>query len=261
MKYLLIILLSLSTFLSNGQSPQALFFALNSRVSVPAISSPMDIANISAYFHAGAGVSGTASVSSWADQSGNGYTLTPPSGKAPSLTTSAINGYPAISFNGSQRLINASFTLAQPYTIIVVGKVNSTDADAAVFFDSYNNSQAVLYRGTSGDLPNQFVFKAGGSAVQQKTANSNFNLHLVATSSTLDLYRFNGETQDYANKAWGTNGISGLSIGDIRGNPNAVVGGYALDGVVAEIVIYSRALTATDLQQLQTYYKNKYNLF
>lgn len=254
MRYLLTIL----CFIALQASGQALFHAHNRQSAPAGLSSPLDLGSVAGWWKADYGVSGTSTVTAWLDVTG-AHTLTAAAGKEPSLSGGVANGHPALYFNGSARLAGSTLTLSQPFTMVVVGQVNPTDADAAVLIDSYNPVQSVIYRGGGGDLDGKFAYNAGGGVVvSATTADNDFNMLLAVGNGASSLFFSNNYTAGTINP--GTNGLSGISLGDIRGNPSPLVGGYSLDGYIAEVVIYSRALTVEEALQLYQYFKNKYNL-
>lgn len=251
MKRLLIILLLFSS-LAQAQNGQALFFELNGSETFPVTT------GVKAHYQADRGVTGTSTVTAWADQSGNGYTLTAPAGKEPTLVTPAVNGYPALSFS-ADRLINSTLSLTAPYSMLIIGKVNSSDADGGCFFDTYQSTggAAAIYR-SFGAEGNNFVMYAGGAAASYPS-NNNFNLFIGVVKTAAGYFTLNGATPNPF--APGTNPLNGVSIGDVRGAPGPIATGYSLDGWVAEVVIFDRDLSAAEILKLQTFYKNKYNLW
>ena len=65
-------------------------------------------------------------VGGWADKSGNGYNATQPTvGLEPLLNLTAMNGQPAVRFEGASgdgMLISDSLSLSRPYTVFIVNQ-------------------------------------------------------------------------------------------------------------------------------------------
>lgn len=251
MRKLIFILLFFVSLAGNAQGGVQFFFSK----SQPPTStfSPSDITGLKAWYVASAGVTGTTTVTAWADQSGNGYNLTAASGQEPALNSSAINGLPALNFISADRMTNSSLSQTQAYTIIVVGKLDVGNTNQ-VFFDSYNNVQAALYN-ASGTMR----FLAGNTGIAGFTANTNWRLHYVVGSGAASSYDINDGSPSTGNA--GTNAISGISIGQIRGNPSPVASPYGLTGYIAELLIYSTTLSSGDETLIKDYLRTKYNLY
>lgn len=202
----------------------------------------LDTASLLAF--AGAG---SAFVSIWYDQSGFGRNATASTlGFQPRVVNTGVVvtefTKPAVSFaiDNARRLIvpAASLTLPSPQTIATVSKLTAvTGLDASVIFDSHDNVNHLLYNtGTTDATNNRWVSGAGTSlqAATPTTASQAlfFSLFNGASSSL----HINGVSTLSGNM--GTNALTGLSIGQIRGNPNPIALQYDLNGRVQEMVIY-----------------------
>jgi hypothetical protein len=90
------------------------------------------------------------SISTWSDETGNGFDLT--AGTAPTFKTSIINGNPVVRFDGTDDFLDVAFSaLSQPNHIFVVFQLNSTGSATDSILDSANNSKrhAISHNGSS----------------------------------------------------------------------------------------------------------------
>lgn len=204
-------------------------------------------------------VAGNGTIARWEDKSGNVRHVTQSNASLrPTRRTGIQNGLDVTRFDGSDRLINSTLSFAQPTTIFLVTKVDSTDSGAAVFIDSYNSSQHVIYRGSSTDNPGAFVAASGASRPLAGTANNNFNIHAAVFNGASGLYVLNGDNS--SSGSIGTNSLSGISIGDLRGNPSPLVGGYSLTGDIGEVVILGSAASTTTRELMEGYLAWKWGI-
>lgn len=205
------------------------------------------------------GLSDGAAITTWTDASGNGNNITQSTAAAkPTYKTAILNGKPVARFDGGDRLINASISVAQPITAFVVASVSASDSDAATFFDSYNNVQCIMYRGAALDNPNKIVIRSGPTATWGVDADNNANILTgIWSGASSSLWKNGGTAATGSN---GTNGLSGVSIGNIRGNPNPLIANYSLIGDIAEIIIYSGAMSDGNRQSVQSYLSAKYGI-
>lgn len=188
----------------------------------------------------GALVAADGAVARWEDVSGNGYHVTQ-SGSTlrPLRRVANQNGLDAIEFDSTDdRLINSSLTVVRPTTVFVAGK---TARAPGVFVDSYGSSQHVIYRGGGGDYNGKFV-AAGGGGNSATTADDALWGGLVGTFSSSagkSIMRGSviGTTSENA-----TNNLSGVSVGNLRGNPAPLVSGYQLGGFVGEVAVWNAIL-------------------
>lgn len=198
-------------------------------------------------------------VARWEDKSGNGFHVTQStSSQRPNRQAAIQNSLDVLRFDGNDRLTNASLLSSQPNSVFIVGRVDSSDSDAAVFLDSLNSSQHVVYRGSSTDNPGAFVAAGGASRPLAGAANTNFNVHAAVFNSTSGLYVLNGDNS--TSGSIGTNALNGVSIGDLRGNPSPLVSGYALIGDIAEVIILNSATPAPIRQLIEGYLAWKWGL-
>ncbi len=241
------------------------------------ISAPTDIAGCIAWYDASNAGSITivVGVSQWNDLSGVGNTLTQATTTAqPTIATSALNGKDTLLFTAalSQVLIGSGPQLQSlaGWTILVVGK--STDVtNIQNFFFVPNGSSAIAARaalnmGTGG---------AGKIGSRARRANADAGVNVTSASAFGTGYGYFTAIGDYTNTtgtirengsqtaqstSWLTAGITPAD-----GSANIGAGGISgftqfLDGNIAEIVVYDSALSGTNLTNIETFLKNKWDL-
>ena len=200
------------------------------------------------------------SVMSWPDQSGNGRNLTAASATAaPTMRRAVLNGRNAIEFNGVNSLMktyNSTFTIAQPDTFFIVYRAldTATAGKEAYVFDSANSSvrqllglgpfqNTEMYANTDIEAPTPYPFP--NYQIWSGTYNG--------ASSTI--WR-NGSliTSGYV----GGSNMAGFTVGGLS---SVGVDGYLLShSLVAEILFYNGAMTASDRQAITDWLNLKYNV-
>lgn len=250
MKKLLFILSIFVCVISYGQNPIQQFAQLNQTTSSPPPSSP--VAGYFAWYKADAGVSTTGSeVTAWADQSGGGYNFT--SIANPDLITGAINGYPAIRFNGTSDAMLASglgvttstlFFVLKPISVTSFGEVISAKTTFVLELRWNNTAQKlqIIVNGTTISDAN----------------NITLAYHVIAlTAETTSTIHIDG-TQVATGSATPGTASAGLSIGARLNGSNvaSLFGNYEF----AEIIVYNTALSGTNRALNESYLKNKYGL-
>ena len=225
-----------------------------------------------AWYDANEGVTVSAgNVVAWADQSGNGYDLTPPGGlDEPTLHAGIINGLPGVLFdtpNGNAQLNNTfvgGIANNAPYYVVAVLKptVPTVGPQPAGFswggpVAVINVAGGLLFYPVLGDF-------AGSLYV---TGNDNFTPD-PTTANTPYLYE------------WGSTGVPGslltyldgsaigpggfISASDTGaqltvGSDNGI-GNGSFCGYICEMLIYDHVLTGGELTTLRAYVDGKYGL-
>jgi len=211
-------------------------------------------AEITSLYNSGAGkaypfAGTTQSVNAWADQSGNGNNVVGIAG----YTASSINDFPTIDFNGGDYLQNFDFpNLNQNNTIFIVIKPNN--GGNGTIYSQGNATNGLFFDGSS--TPIYACPNIQAIITSSKTINDGVSAILSVETNTYDsVLRINGTS-------YGSNFFDGFesenTILNIGCNTNS--GDYNLHGQIAEIVIYNRALTTPERQQVEAYLGNKYSI-
>ena len=198
-------------------------------------------------------------VTRWPDSSGNGRDLTAFSTSvAPVMRTNAVNGRDALEFDGVSSLMKtygSTFSLGQPTTFFIVYRsLDANTSTRAFVFDSRNSGarqvfgrpgagRIRLYANIDLDFPG-VAYPFSGYEIWSGTFNG----------SSSDLVR-NGVAVGSGNA--GGSALDGLTVGGL-----STSGQYGYDYshvAVAEILIYSGALSAADRATITTYLSGKYS--
>lgn len=212
----------------------------------------MSLGGVILWLRADQGIAVATGVSSWADLSGNGNNVTQGTGaNQPTLVaaSAALGGMPALSFNGtSNRLINAAFATGanQPFTLMLV---TANDAAAGtlfwVDFGGAGGESALLFNSTGwAGFSGSFITSTNTSTAAKAFA-------YVANGASSALY-INSSTVPVKAANAGTNPLLSITIG-------CASGGLDFEsGLLAEVVLFSRALNAPQRGQMFAYFSSRY---
>lgn len=233
--------------------------AMNPKLLRPLASgfNPKSIANLAGWWDASDSTTITIAtgVSAWADKSGNGRTLTQSTtNNQPALVANQINGKPAISFDGVNDTLGASFTLAQPCQHFVVFKFNAAYSSGNPrVWDGFGVSSG-MYRASA----TQMVLNAGASNDSGDVTDAEMQAYGVwdtELNGTSSFIRRAGVRRDSNESNVGTGAPSGIRLGVFQN-------GFSAPGNVsiAEVLIYSSILSASQATAVRKYLGKKYNL-
>ncbi|MDA3926480.1 MAG: hypothetical protein PF904_17455 [Kiritimatiellae bacterium] len=222
---------------------------------------PTDLPDCGLWLHAAEGVITNASgyVSSWEDQSGNGYdayqTYT---SKQPTWTADAANNHPGVRFDASgdkDGLYGTWSSTNGPHTIIVAG----THVGAQGFgwrrivqgSSGYNWGIATegsgYFRSWVYRPPSYYTYIAELNL--RPTPGSPF-VASVNSDGTNSIFCLNGFASDPVSEPGGPNFL-GMGTGGHSGD--------GWDGDVLELITYDRSLTSAERQQVERYLALKYD--
>jgi hypothetical protein len=197
------------------------------------------------------GLSDGNSVSQWDDASRNGWNVTQSTAALRPIYKTAIQGgNPVVRFDGANaanagdRLISSSVSVSQTFYALCLFQVSSSDTNGAVIFDSVTQATScTFYTGTATDIPNNFGLFAGTSPAKAiASRNNNWNVASVQFSGSTSFGIFNGGAKTTVSATIGSNALSGISIGNLRGSTQAFVQDYSLNGDIATIVIVASSV-------------------
>ena len=207
-------------------------------------------------------------VSLWQDQSGYGRHATQSTPDIqPSYVTNSVNGYPAIIFDGVNDFLN--FTLEvnglTEMTIILVAKngtsqvVGGSQAERAAIFWNESASWGTVYL---SPFQSQAAFRFGTTQASNlpfytrpQSIAAAWSTTIATKSNTVDRLAINGaEVLSQSGKLSAIAAcLNTANIG--RGYNNNTF----FDGGIAEILVYSRALTVAERVQVEEYLSGKYS--
>jgi hypothetical protein len=224
------------------------------------LTSPMDISNLIGWWDASqiTGLNDGDPVSLWPDLSGSGYDLAQSVGtQQPLYKTDGNLLLPQyVSFDGIDDsldvLFGASFSV--PNTIVLIGKLNDPFLSGSykVLFSGNSSNLYTLWR-WSGN-PTYCYYYNGGAAPYCYVDYAEFerNGSIVICFNGSDSYvRFNRSVAQ-ANMTTGTSALLGFTLGSMAG------AAYFANVDVHEAMIYSKALTQEEAEQLETYAAEKW---
>ena len=235
---------------------------------------PKKLSGLSLWLKADAGVTLSGSnVTAWADQSGNGNNAT--ASGTPTLVANSLNSKSGISLDGEGSndgfLTSPIFSLAYNTPISLFGVVK---ASASTVKGDQSAARWFMNKGGSGDFGIGFTFGGYGSslnfsAILGSIATSDIDLlgdslgenqaniaSLISNGSTSTFYQ-NGTSKNSANNSdldFTNSSNNGFSIG----YQAATVDEFFGNCIVYELLIYNRALTTQERQQVEAYLANKY---
>jgi hypothetical protein len=229
--------------------------------------SPTGLSGLSLWLKADAGVTTSGSdVTAWADQSGNGINAETSPGSEPTFVSNTLNGKPVLRFNGAgQQMALFDVIGGTAYTIFIVCKNNDNVNGSMFFWTSDANYGryigSITSAGYNASARNKFI-------LSQNDAGGGEGESIIAWSSTAvnNNYFIGTAIQNGGGKAYsnGSGGVDSLGTFDAS-NTFDLIGGYAfgyeLDGDVAEIISYNRALSNSERQQVEGYLNAKYAIY
>jgi hypothetical protein len=228
---------------------------------------PKSIPNLWAWWESDAGVTLAGSnVTGWADQSGNGNDLVVSSGRfAAILTENVINSYPALLSNTSggnytryETLSNFPNCNLSGLTVFIVGRSGSSN-DSSGSFISYAGI------GNDGDAPR--IYRLGGNphfliGVYNDDSGSGASISGVASNTfhSIRLVDSVGANELTLNNSQSIS-ENKTPLNTYQAYPLFVFGGGSSQSNkgIAQIIIYTRNLSESEIENVETFLRNKYN--
>jgi len=206
----------------------------------------------------------------WEDISGSGNHAVFTYGTRPTLQTSQINSLPGVRFsaNGVLKSTLAAAKTGQGVTVMAVMKPRSTSSTDARFVSLMNSAQAEDFDNLSGIA---ILKRSSSSSTVQQTYN---NVNAESISSAIDgnwaMYTSrmgatrterllkNSTPDNYSELSNNMNyTIDQVFVG---GRRSGSVGANYADMDIAELVVYDKELSCSQLQLVEYYFSSKYNI-
>ena len=247
---------------SYGNLSTAVFNSVAYMTSVPQRS-----ANLITWLRADAGVTyNSGQVSLWADQSGNGNNAgQATSADQPTLSTGAINGLPALSFNGSSQFLQfgsgfANFSSGASIFVVTNPATLGSYQTWVSFGNSGSNYLGLEQTSTSGSVSFYTYSGSSSSAVTAASALSASQYQLVES-----VYNGTNTATIYNNGVQKGTGSSLLTAPTTPPRTINYVGQFAgsgayLNGQIAEILVYNTALSSVQRAAVESYIYSKYGI-
>lgn len=236
--------------------------------------SPANLAGLSLWLKADAGVTLSGSnVTAWADQSGNGRTVTV--NNSPSFTASSINGKPTIDFNGATQFVDAltpAFVGNNNFSVIWAFKYvgDSTVGDGyspnVSFLSNTGADQGAFHY-----IKNENKFSASYPLAFNGWESYDYNeeefTYSDGSNYILEFVSYDQISEDYSvrrnNITEGSEQIGTAASSDVIGIRIAGQESPERFGNIrmAEIMVYNATLTSPQLSQIRNYLNNKYAIY
>ena len=210
-------------------------------------------------------IENTELVTFWGDQSGNdNYAAISPY-QSPTLVLNSLNSKPSLAFYGyGEQMILANPVGGSTATYFIVCK-NLNSVRGSMFLCSSN--VYVQYIGVVMDE----AYNPDGRdrfTLSQNDAGAGNEGELAFSGPTAGSNYFIGSAiQDGSSGTAFLNGVSGVNVGTIdQSFTFDSIGGYPdpaynINGNIAEIIVYNRALTTQERQQVENYLNQKYQIY
>lgn len=209
------------------------------------------------WLRADAGVSQSdGMVSSWSDQSGQANNLSQSNlVYQPSIVENAVNGLPIVRFSGNNCSLQTTATVlsgSTPFTAFAVFRINSLPG---------TNYQYIWWNGTDSTTAGYGQYISSAGKLRTSWGGSTSQITLASPPTTGIWYRTCARYTPGAQEAWlngasltgNTPSSSNLAAGFAVGNCAASEAYQGFFGDVAEIMIYNRKLSDTEMQAVDTY--------
>jgi hypothetical protein len=232
---------------------------------------PTSSANLELWLKGDAGITIGTGVSQWADQSGNGRNFTQGTGTKQPLNSNTLNGLPVVTFQrANSQYLQQSAGVNMPSgacTVFVVYKLRSTPAGGALwnlyhFISDSRIEEAIAFGNGNGFGNFNFLGESGPGTTLLRTIPDAWDTNAHQLSMTFaGKYQANnasfgvrlGETTKVVSANGGGNyAVSGQSISSIGAFRNDLEVQF-MDGDIAEILHYSRVLSAGEIASAEAY--------
>ena len=235
--------------------------------------SPTDLSGLSLWLKADAGVTLSGSnVTAWADQSGNGNNANANSGQEPTFVSSFSNSKPAIEFDGQVQVIQIAdannLDFLNMSVFIVLKYINQGTGNNIVYFknaDAGSPADPAMYGLVSSTAQNNvvsFSLNVGDWADYQTSidiTNSIPKILSMTYDGTDQNVYSNGSFSDQFNI--GGNIATSTGLFQIGGYNQSFNAAEYFNGRIAEIIMYNRAVTSIERQQVEAYLNTKYAIY
>ena len=230
---------------------------------LPPFTSPKLLSGLVAWYRADKGTTIATGVSAWADQSGVGdanRNLTQATGaKQPTLNASdaTYNHQATLSFASaaSQYLASGTFSVAipNPSTQFVVGNWDGA-ASVEVMLDGIDgtNRQAIFNGGSGGSTVVAFF---AGTQVNATVANNAVPLVMCALNNGASSGQYVNAKTPKSTTNPGANTAAGVTVGIDNDKAS-----FPLNGKVAEVIVYNRALSQNEINRVLGYLGTRYGI-
>jgi hypothetical protein len=203
------------------------------------------------------------SVSTWADLSNNSNSAASAGGSEPTYKTDSINGLPAVSFNGSSQYLSlpSGFGSLNDISMFIVTQPRSLTPDAHILdLGEGSSGNNILFQMSSSGSYGEFWVYDGSSG----TCARSLQPLVQSQYQLLEAVQSAGTATFYVNGIAGAENSGMNSIPSVTRPANfigkASAGGSFYHGKIAEIILFSSALSESQRKTVEAYLIHKYQL-
>lgn len=239
----------------------------SSTYQVDSTTFPVPRSGLVLWLRADDGVSTSGSnVTQWNDESGTGNNASQATGtKQPTVVSNAINGLPAVSFNGSSDFLQLPTTALSNFSsgasVLLVTKPTAVTAGAR-FLDFGNGATSDNLYMDEPSNTGAALFTYNGSTGKSVSAGSAITLSQFQLLEAID--NGSGTATIYTNGVQQAQSVTMNTLQNIARTQNyigqASAGGSYFQGQIAEILVFNRGLTSLEQAQLEGYLLAKYQI-
>lgn len=230
---------------------------------------PSDLAGLALWLRADtiSGVDGDL-ISTWSDQSSGAKHATASGATRPTLKIGILNGLAVARFAGAQAMTIPAIDLSAStgVTLLIVAKMTTTGVDRTLYeystnYNSFTDSFGLIY----GNADTRYTFGGRGGAYATYRANQSVGDFRVWTGVMNRALATNESSLAANGLLDGTVTNNGNTTGAF-GNRASYIGGRAASslffiGDIAEIILYSRALSVAERAQVEAYLGAKWGIY
>jgi len=186
------------------------------------------------------------------------------SSRAPKLITNAINNRPALRFDGIDDFLTSTTTPIHTnngLSIIVVGKTFNINNNNQTYISKFNTTSDTINK--EWRLQNDELNIVNNTINITYTPNATSNTKILSAIWSPDNPQLSiSINNNTASTATGDIPIATTNEPIIVGANNQGQGGSGfLNGDIAEILVYNKKLSDTELNKVRTYMNNKYSIY
>ena len=203
------------------------------------------------------GLADAVAVSSWKDISGNATAATQATGTAqPTFRTNVLNGKPVVRFDGGDHLASSALTLPTTWTLFSVAKAAAAAVDQGIACMDDGSTNRFFKHRLSATAAESIVWDTTPTLFVDSEADAgvtSFKVRAIKREALAVTTYVAGTGTSTATTGTPDSGSIPLRLGCATPTP-----GEFLTGDIAEILLYSGALSDVDRGSVETYLKGKY---
>lgn len=201
------------------------------------------------------------SVGSWTDSSGNSHTVAQlTSARQPTLQTEELNGLSVVRFDGTNDILSDGDIAALDVgtgDIWMASVFKSTDDSAAQFFFEKGTTTFGLMTTAAGVLQARL---GGTTNIPSQSAGNWSRTEFVIVTASRASSSCNGFVNGTAMTTTGTTNSGSISNSNVLDLGAAAVGGQAMTGDLAEVLVGGATLDTNQRQKIEGYLAHKWGL-